>query len=70
MFAPRNTPSEIIARLYRAIAAIARSPEFNERMAALGIEPEGNDPDQFAAQLREEIAKWAKVVKSAGVKVD
>lgn len=70
VFAPKETPKEIIARLHRTIAAAARNGDFTARLAALGVEAEGNDPDQFAAQLREEIAKWAKVVKAAGVRIE
>lgn len=70
VFAPKETPKEIIARLHREIAAAARNGDFTARLTVLGIEAEGNDPDQFAAQLREEIAKWAKVVKAAGVRIE
>ena len=38
--------------------------------AALGIEPVGNTPEQFAQQIRADLARWEKVVKQAGIKVD
>lgn len=68
--APRGTPGPIVERVYREIAAMARKPDVAERLAALGIEPEGNTPREFAAQLKIDIAKWAKVIKAAGVKVE
>ena len=70
VFAPAGTPKNIIARLHGAIAAAVRNAEVGVRMTAMGLEAEGSDPARFAAQVREEIAKWAKVVKTAGVKAD
>jgi tripartite-type tricarboxylate transporter receptor subunit TctC len=43
-------------------------PDLRERYLASGIEPVGNTPDQFAAEIRDDIAKWAKVVKAANIK--
>jgi len=68
--APRGTPAPIIQRVYREIAAMTRKAEVAERLAALGIEPEGNTPQEFAAQVKSEIAKWGKVIKAAGVTVE
>jgi len=41
-----------------------------ERYGVLGIEPVGNTPEQFAAQIREDLARWEKVVRQAGVKLE
>jgi len=68
--APAATPKSIVARLHRELAAMARKPEVVQRLVALGIDAEGTSPEEFAAQTRSEIAKWAKVVKLAGVKLD
>ena len=68
--APAGTPRPVIARLHREIAAMSRQAEIVERLVALGIEPEGTSPEEFAAQIRHEISKWAKVVKLANVKLD
>ncbi len=68
--APRGTPVPIVDRVYREIAAMVRKPDVAERLAALGIDPEGNTPREFAAQLKSDIAKWGKVIKAAGVKVE
>ncbi len=67
IFAPVGTPRAIIDRLHGELAKMVRRPDVTERLDGLGIEPEGTSPTQFAAQVREEIAKWAKVVKLAKV---
>lgn len=68
ILAPAGTPQAIITVLHREIAAMVKKPAVTERLIALGIEPEGNTPAEFAAQIVEEIAKWGKVLKLAGVK--
>jgi tripartite-type tricarboxylate transporter receptor subunit TctC len=67
--APRRTPEAIIARLHKEIAAVVRRPDVIERLEALGIEPEGNTPQEFGEQIAHEIAKWREVVKIAGVEL-
>jgi tripartite-type tricarboxylate transporter receptor subunit TctC len=66
--APAGTPKEIIALLHREIVAIIGAPEMKERMAALGFAPVGNTPEEFAAQIRTEIGKRAKIIHDAGIK--
>src|SRR5271166_107932 len=66
--APTGTPKEIIALLHREIVKIIASPEMTERMATLGFAPVGNTPEEFAAQIRIEIAKRAKIIRDAGIK--
>ena len=68
--APAGTPRALIERLHQVLAAMTRKPEIAARLVALGIEPEGSSPEEFAAQTRREIEKWAKVIKAAGVKLD
>jgi len=70
VLAPARTPSPVIAVLHRELAAMVKKPEVAERLVALGIEAEGTSPAQFAAQIADEIAKWGRVVKVAGVKVE
>jgi tripartite-type tricarboxylate transporter receptor subunit TctC len=70
MFAPRATPAPIISTLNREIAAAVQSPEMRKQFAMEGGEPIGNTPQEFAVWLRAEIAKWAKVVKAANIKVE
>jgi tripartite-type tricarboxylate transporter receptor subunit TctC len=47
---------------------IMKSPELAERLKAEGSDPVGSTPERYAAFLREEIAKWGKVIKAAGIK--
>jgi len=68
VLAPARTPAPIIAILHRELAAMVKRPEVAERLTALGIEAEGTSPAAFAAQIADEIAKWGRVVKLAGVK--
>ncbi len=68
--APVRTPQPIIARLHKEIAAMVKRPEVIERFVALGIEPEGNTPAEFKAQIAREVATWGKVIKAANVHVE
>ena len=70
ILAPARTPKAIIQQLAQAIAKAVRHPDTVSRYTALGIDPVGNTPEQYAAQIRVDIAKYAKAVKAAGVKVD
>jgi tripartite-type tricarboxylate transporter receptor subunit TctC len=58
---PTGTPKEIIDKLQREIARIVALPEVMERLAAIGYTPVGNTPEEFAAQIKADVARWAKV---------
>ena len=66
--APAKTPRDVIMKINADVIKIVNSPELKERLKADGSDPVGNSPEQYAAFLRNEIAKWAKVIKFAGVK--
>ena len=70
MHAPAKTPRDIINKLYAATAKSLRTPEMIERLSSQGADPVGNTPEQFTDFIRLEIAKWAKVVKASGAKVE
>jgi tripartite-type tricarboxylate transporter receptor subunit TctC len=70
VLAPSGTPYDILVRLNLAFVQIARLQPFRERLEALGAEVIGDTPDEFAAYLRAEISKWAKVVKASRVKIE
>jgi len=70
VLAPANTPKAVVNRLAGAIAKAVHHPETAKRYTALGIDPVGNTPEQYAKQVRVDIAKYAKAVKDSGVKVD
>jgi len=65
---PARVPKEIIALLHREIVKTIALPGMKERMATLGFDPVGSAPEECAAQLRTEAAKWAKVIREAGIK--
>lgn len=68
MFAPARTPRVIVHKLNQEALAVLASPDIRDRLAAEGAEPLGNTPEEFTAVLKSETAKWAKVVKAAGMK--
>ena len=70
LFAPAGTPAEIVRRLNTEVMRIMQLPEITRRMAVEGERHTANTPEQFAAFLRDETTKWAKVVKDAGLKAE
>lgn len=64
---PAAVPQAIQAKLNRDIVAALHTPETRERLAAVGLEPIGTTPEEFAAFIRKETATWARVVKAAGL---
>lgn len=71
MFAPRNTPRPIIERLNREVGRILQAPGFSERMSNAGFDAAGsNTPEQWGAFVAQEIAKWTKIAKLAGMKAE
>ena len=67
---PAGTPPEIVAKLNAETVKILHLPEVRERFQAMGLEIVGNTPEQFAAFMRAETAKWGKIVKDSGAKID
>jgi tripartite-type tricarboxylate transporter receptor subunit TctC len=65
--APAGTPREIIGRLHGEIVHLLQSAEVRARLSGDGADPVGSSPDEFAAFLRAETVKWAKVVRDAGI---
>ncbi|MBY0266823.1 MAG: tripartite tricarboxylate transporter substrate binding protein [Burkholderiales bacterium] len=68
LLAPAGTPRDIITRLHGATVKALQNPEVRQRLLNDGAEPVGSSPDEFAAYLRSETAKWAKVIQAAGIK--
>jgi len=68
VLAPARTPAPIVARLNRELMSAIADREVRERFFTNGVEALGTTPEQFAAFIRSEYAKWGKVVRSAGVK--
>ena len=67
LYAPKGTPTDIVNRLNREIKDILGLAAIHEKMIQQGFEPQGHTPDEFSAFISKEIAKWAAVVKAAGV---
>jgi tripartite-type tricarboxylate transporter receptor subunit TctC len=70
LFAPAGTPPAVINRLNAEIVKILKLPDTRERFLALGAEPVGSTAGEFGAFFKNEVAKWAKVVKESGARVE
>jgi tripartite-type tricarboxylate transporter receptor subunit TctC len=70
MFVPAGTPKDIVAQLHRMVAGVVVLPDVKDRLAALGVEPVGNSPEECDAFVRSEMAKWSKVIRAAGLKAE
>ena len=69
LVAPANTPKDIVDKLSRETARILKLPDVSARLADLGAEAVGGTPEQFAAHIKSETAKWAKVIKDSNVEL-
>ena len=70
MFAPAGTPKPIVDKLQVEVKKIIQSPEVGKKLAEIGLDVVGSTSEELAAYQRAEIAKWAKVVKDSGAKVE
>ncbi|VFR63884.1 putative exported protein [plant metagenome] len=70
VFAPTGTPAEIVDQVSQALAKVLKDPGIAQQLAAIGAEPVGSTPADLDTFRRAEIAKWQKVVKEAGLKLD
>ena len=68
LLAPKNTPRAVVERISKEAHAGMHSPDVVKRLAADGSEPVGSSPAEFAAHLKSEQEKWARVIKQAGIK--
>jgi tripartite-type tricarboxylate transporter receptor subunit TctC len=68
--APAGTPREIVKKIHDDAVAVVRRPDFLERLDRDGIDPVANSPEEFAAEIKSDLARWAKIVKAAGAKLD
>jgi tripartite-type tricarboxylate transporter receptor subunit TctC len=68
MFAPAGTPATVIDKLNRETVKIMTSPDVRDKLYAIGVEPLGNTPTEFAAVIKSEIPYWAKVIKDTDIK--
>ena len=70
VFAPAGTPAPIVSRLNQTLTAALKTPEMRERLARMGAEPAPMSSEQFAELVRNELAKYEKIVKFSGARVD
>jgi tripartite-type tricarboxylate transporter receptor subunit TctC len=70
LFAPAGTPPALVARVNAEIAKMLAAPEVRGRIAAAGFEPVGGRADEFARYVKEEVDRWAKIVRATGTKED
>jgi tripartite-type tricarboxylate transporter receptor subunit TctC len=70
VLAPAGTPPSIIAKLNKEMVRILHLPAVREHLAADGSEPVGNSPEEFAAHIKSEVAKWRRVVVDADIKAE
>jgi tripartite-type tricarboxylate transporter receptor subunit TctC len=70
LLAPAATPREIVKTLNDATVRAARSPELKQKLVEQGADPVGNSSEEFSKMLREEVARWAEIVKVSGAKAE
>jgi tripartite-type tricarboxylate transporter receptor subunit TctC len=70
IFVPAGTPREAVERLHAEFTRALAAPDVREKILTLGAEPVGNRPEEFAAYIRREAAKYARVIKASGAKAD
>ena len=70
LFAPAGTPPSVIGALHAAVGQVLESQDTREKLAAVGCEPYRTTPEQFAALIREDLPRWARIVKDSGASID
>lgn len=69
MFAPAQTPNGVVNKLRRAIARVLDTPEMKAHLNALGAEPGGNTPEDFALQMKREYGQWQELFNKVNIKI-
>ena len=70
LLAPAGTPREVVSRVHADVVKALAANDMKERLLALGEDPVGSTPEQFSAWIKDEVTRWAKVVKASGAKAD
>ena len=68
--APARTPADIVQAMHRHLTATLKMPGMNETLAVQGLDAAGGGPEAFGALIKSELAKYARVVKAAGIRAD
>jgi tripartite-type tricarboxylate transporter receptor subunit TctC len=70
LVAPAASPRDVVSRLNSELVRIMSTPEVRERFSQQGIDPETSTPEQFGRLIREEYARWTKVIRTSGIKLE
>jgi tripartite-type tricarboxylate transporter receptor subunit TctC len=70
MLAPKGTPRDIITRLNEEFRKVLGDPDIRNFLTKSAVEPDGGTPEELGKYMRSELAKWAKVVKAANIRLD
>jgi tripartite-type tricarboxylate transporter receptor subunit TctC len=70
LFVPAGTPRDIVNKLHGEVAKLMGDADMKERLTGLGVEPAPSTPDQLAALMRDDLVRWAKIVKDSGAQLD
>jgi tripartite-type tricarboxylate transporter receptor subunit TctC len=69
LVAPAGLPSAVAATRHAATVKALASPAVKERFGSLGIQPVGSTPEQFAQPIRDDLARWTRVIQTAGIRI-
>ena len=67
LVAPANTPKPVVAKVHDVVSASLAKPDVKAKLAGLGLEPAPLAPEEFAAFIKQEIAKWTREIRDAGI---
>jgi tripartite-type tricarboxylate transporter receptor subunit TctC len=67
LFAPAKTPREIVSRMQREVASVLKMPQMRDKFRGFGAEPVGNTPEEFERMFKEDVARFAKIIKAANI---
>jgi tripartite-type tricarboxylate transporter receptor subunit TctC len=70
MTVPAATPRDLINRLYADVSKVLQQADFREKIAGMGADVIGSNPEQFGAFMKSESAKWGKVIREANIKAE
>jgi len=70
MFAPAGTPRDIVSKLNAEVGRIVKLPDIQEKLTAMGLDPESSTVEKLAAMIRDDIARYGPIVRAANMKPD
>jgi tripartite-type tricarboxylate transporter receptor subunit TctC len=70
VFAPADTPADVVAKLNKALIAAMRQPEILKRLESVGAEPIGSTPQALAEHLNKELVSWGALIKERDIRLD